>query len=99
MIAWAATGCLLSTTLPGCTNRQAAVERAVAVKVEDTPPAELLGCPARPAPLPEDQVAIVPAALRAGLIALGIAFAANADQLARLVNWHAPGACPPEGRK
>jgi hypothetical protein len=67
---------------------------AVAVGVKSDPPAELLACARRPAPLPEDQVAVMPPALRMALILLAQAFATNAAQLDRLVEWERPGSCP-----
>ena len=67
----------------------------VAVKVKDTPPAELLRCADRPAGLPEDPalVAQIPTRIRAGIIRLARAFGANAAQLDRLIAWAAPGTC------
>jgi len=67
----------------------------VAVKVKDTPPAELLRCADRPAGLPEDPalVAQIPTKIRAGIIRLAKAFGANAAQLDRLIDWNAPGSC------
>ncbi|WP_239017920.1 hypothetical protein [Sphingomonas aracearum] len=61
----------------------------VAVPVKDTPPAELTRCAARPEGLPENPalVAQIPTAIRAGIIRLARAFAANANQLDRLIAW------------
>jgi len=69
----------------------------VAVPVSDTPPAELTRCAERPAGLPEDKdlLARIPDGVRAGIIRMARAFAGNASQLDRLVNWNAPGTCPP----
>ncbi|SFR79803.1 hypothetical protein [Sphingomonas jatrophae] len=60
--------------------------------IDKAPPPDLRGCADRPAPLPEDAVAILPAPLRVALIALAGAFAANAARLDRLVDWHDPDA-------
>ncbi|MFK3888470.1 hypothetical protein [Sphingomonas sp. NPDC079357] len=70
----------------------------VAVPVKDTPPAELLACADRPDGLPEDPqlVAQMPTRLRAGVIRLARAFATVAARLDRLIDWTAPGTCPPE---
>ena len=67
----------------------------VAVKVKDTPPAELLRCADRPTGLPEYPalVAQIPTKIRAGIIRLAKAFGANAAQLDRLIDWNAPGTC------
>ena len=98
-------GLLLSTALPGCAHQpvEVAVPQPVpvAVKVKDTPPAELTRCADRPAGLPEDPVLIaqIPTSIRAGIIRLARAFAANASQLDRLVNWATPGACPASAAK
>lgn len=95
MIASAAIGLLLSTGLQGCADRPPATPTAVAVPVRSDPPAELLACARRPAPLPEDQAATLAPPLRSALIALAQAFAANAGQLDRLIEWEQPGACKP----
>lgn len=67
-----------------------------AVPVKDTPPADLLRCADRGRPLPEDDAtsAEIPKPVRNALIAVARAFAANASQLDRLVNWFAPNSCP-----
>lgn len=68
----------------------------IAIKVTDTPPAELLACADRPAPFPTDAAAwaVLPARIRAQFIALASSFRTNADRLDRLVNWSAAGSCP-----
>lgn len=69
----------------------------IAVKVEPPlPPADLIACADRPAGLPEDPqlIAQIPTAIRAGFIRLARAFASNAAQLDRLIEWNAPGTCP-----
>ena len=68
----------------------------VAVVVKDTPPAELTACAKRPEGLPEDPalIAQIPTRIRAAIIRLARAFATNASQLDRLVEWNAPGSCP-----
>ena len=86
--------------LPACARRSdaspAVVSAPIVVKVKDTPPAELLKCAERPAGLPEDPslIAQIPTKIRAGIIRLARAFASNADQADRLVNWNMPGSCP-----
>lgn len=67
----------------------------IVVKVKETPPAELLTCATRPEGLPEDPslIAQIPTKIRAGIIRIARAFAANADRADRLVNWNAPGTC------
>ena len=94
--------------LPGCGGTiEVPVEKPVpvAVPVKDTPPADLLRCADRPAPLPEDpapkdpaKLAMLPKSVRAALIAIARAFAANARQLDRLVNWSRPGTCQEPAR-
>ena len=93
-------GSLLSTALPCCALRtvEVPVDKPVpvAAPIERTPPAELTGCAERPQGLPEDPalIAQIPTSIRAGIIRLARAFAGNASQLDRLVNWNAPGTCP-----
>jgi hypothetical protein len=92
MIGLAALGCVLSTTLPGCVSAPRLATIGPAVRLESRPPAELSRCARRDVRLPEDQVAILPPALRDALIALATTFGANADQLDRLVTWIDPAA-------
>ncbi|MCW2396163.1 MULTISPECIES: hypothetical protein [unclassified Sphingobium] len=81
-------------TLQGCAQRQIETAPAViAVEVKDTPPADLLACPAAPAPFPRDATATIPPAVRSALIALATAYADTRDQLLRVIRWHEPGAC------
>jgi len=93
-------GLLLSTALPGCAHRivEVPVEKQVpvAVPVKDPAPAELIRCADRPQGLPEskDMLAQIPSPVRAAIIRIARAFAANAAQLDRLINWEAPGTCP-----
>lgn len=93
-------GLLLSTALPGCAPRvvEVPVEQPVpvAVPIQRNPPTDLTGCAERPQGLPEDPtlIAQIPTAVRAGVIRMARAFAGNASQLDRLVNWHKPGTCP-----
>ncbi|WP_264573683.1 hypothetical protein [Sphingobium sp. B11D3A] len=61
--------------------------------MKDTPPTDLLACPATPAPFPGDASATIPPAVRAALIALATAYADTRDQLLRIIRWHEPGAC------
>ena len=98
-IAWVLAGLPLSALLPGCaTTARADVEHPVPVAVEPdrTPPADLLQCARRDAPLAADADAwaIIPARRREELIAMARAAGWNADQLDRLVNWNSPGRCP-----
>ena len=87
--------------MPGCGQRvvEVAVDKPVpvAVRVKETPPAELTRCAERPQGLPEDPalIAQIPTSIRAGIIRMARAFAGNASQLDRLVNWNAPGTCEP----
>lgn len=99
-----AIGFALLTALPACARPAeappAVISAPIVVKVKDTPPAELLGCADRPEGLPEDPalIAQIPTRIRAGIIRLARAFAANADHLDRLINWNTPAACPsPKG--
>lgn len=90
----AAIGSLLSTALAGCAHQVARpAPAAIAVKIEDPPAAELLACPVAPAGFPEDADATMPAGVRSAAIALATAYASAAAQLARLINWNAPGRC------
>lgn len=85
--------------LPGCAHRQDTKPEPlpvpVAVEVRDRPPAELLRCAGRPAGIPEDPalVAQIPTPVRAAIIRIARAFALNAQQLDRLIDWSAPGTC------
>jgi hypothetical protein len=89
-----ALGLMLSTGLPGCATKQAArpAPTAIAVKLESTPPADLLACPVAPAAFPTDASATIPAEIRAPLIGLAAAYADTADRLRRLIRWHRPDA-------
>ena len=99
IIGLAAIGLLLSTGLQGCgTDAKPATPTAVAVAIRSDPPAELTTCATRPAPLPEDQIGILPSALRLALIAFAQAFAGNAAQLDRLIEWERPGSCAPTSK-
>ncbi|MCW2410879.1 MULTISPECIES: hypothetical protein [unclassified Sphingobium] len=81
-------------TLQGCAQRQIETAPAViAVEVKDTPQADLLACPAPPAPFPRDATATIPPAVRSALIAFATAYADTRDQLLRVIRWHEPGAC------
>lgn len=80
--------------------RAAPAPAPAAIAVKDHPSADLVVCARRGPRLPEDQVAVLPPALRAALILFATTFAANADQLDRLVNWVDPAAaCAPSEKK
>lgn len=68
------------------------VPKPVAVRVKDTPPAELLRCPERPEGFPGTGAVIAPET-RAAIIRLARAYALTLAQLLRLIDWSAPGAC------
>lgn len=94
-----ASGFALLMALPACARHAdappAVAPAPIVVKVKDTPPAELLACATRPEGLPEDPslIAQIPTAIRTGIIRLARAFAANAQQLDRLIDWSAPDMC------
>lgn len=83
--------------LPGCARQLAETPppKTVAVAVTDTPPADILRCPARPAGFPTDEGswAIVPAEIRAAARRLAEAFAVNTGQLERLIEWQSGEPC------
>lgn len=84
--------------LPGCARQLAdtAPPKTVGIAVIDTPPAEILRCPARPEGFPTDadSWAIVPAQIRAAARRVAEAFAANTGQLERLIEWQRGEPCP-----
>ena len=84
--------------MPGCARRVVEVpvvtEVPVVKLVRETPPAELLECPARPDGFRTDIDVQVPTAVRAAMIRIAKAFAANSARLERLIRWHDPKACP-----
>lgn len=89
-----ATGLLASTTLAGCSGTvQHAAPQIVAVPVKDTPPADLLICPAPAAAFPTNEAATIPEPQRAALKGLAISYRDLFDRNRRLVNWIAPGTC------
>ena len=96
-------GSMLSTMLPGCAPRErirlvptpAPPPIVKVVTVKDVPPAELLACPVRPEGFPTDTQSAMPEAVRAAIIRLARAFAANSAQLDRLIDWTKPGSCKP----
>lgn len=100
MIVLAATGLLLSTTLPGCgslgrrTPAVAPPPEVVVRTVRETPPAELLRCPAAVPGLPTDGGAMIPADWRAGIRRLAKSRGDLFDQLSRLIQFHTGEACP-----
>ena len=82
--------------LAGCGRHvaelQVEVPKPVAVVVKDTPAAELLRCPERPAGFPASN-AVIPPDTRAAIIRLAKAYAMTVAQLERLIDWSRPGAC------
>lgn len=86
---------MLLIALPGCARLAAehSPPAAVAVKVEDRPPADLLVCPARPEGFPPDAVAMMPPAVRFAAIRLATAYAAATAQLERLIGWETATPC------
>jgi hypothetical protein len=81
--------------LLGCAHPAAEPPHApAAVVVRDTPPSDLLACPALPAGFPEDEQATMTPAVRTAAIRVMTAFGAVVGQLGRLVEWNSPGACP-----
>jgi hypothetical protein len=92
-----AAGSLLSIALAACSpaieHRPAEI---VAVPVKDMPAADLLVCPEPPPAFPTDQVATLPAPLRAALRGLVLHDRDQRVRFRRLVEWIAPGSCKPE---
>ena len=94
MIRSLAAGLLLSIALQACAHRVVeSAPAAVAVVIRDTPPAELLACPQRPAGFPEDAIASLPKAVREAAIRLAHGYAEAIDQLERLIAWHGVENC------
>lgn len=98
MIAWAAAGLLLSTSLAACASKApppvAPPEPQVIVReVRETPPAELVRCPAAVAGLPTTGEAVIPPEWRAAIVRMARAMKARTDQLDRLIRWHGGEAC------
>lgn len=93
---WAATGLLLSMTLQGCgsTPRPEAPPEVVVRTVRETPPAELLRCPAPVAGLPTEGAASIPEAWRAGIRRLAQSRGGLFDQVSRLIQFHTGEPCP-----
>lgn len=89
---WILPGLLLSIALPGCSHKpiETTPPPPVAVEVRDTPPADLLRCPERPAGIPAGLSANIPAPARKALIDLAEAYRAAVGQLERLIAWHRP---------
>lgn len=97
MIGSALAGLLLSTSLAGCGgNAAGAVEREPVVvvrEVRETPPAELLRCPAPVRGLPEQGESVIPPGWRAGIISMAQGLRERGDQLGRLIQWHTGEGC------
>lgn len=92
---WAATGLLLSMTLPGCLTKPPAAPPEVVVRtVRETPPAELTRCPAPVAGLPTQGGASIPSDWRAGIRRLAQSRGDLFDQVSRLIQFHTGEACP-----
>ncbi len=85
-------GSLLSMALPGCAGKpiETTPPPPIVVTAKDKPPADLLACPVRPAPIPDGLSATIPAPARRALIDLAAAYRAAVGQLERLINWHDP---------
>lgn len=96
MIALMAAGLLLSMTLPGCGPDRIASpgDVPIAMKLDETPPADLLVCPAAAPAFPVDAVAKIPPEVRSALMSLAFAYSVVRDQVGRLINWHRPRSCP-----
>lgn len=99
MIVLAATGLLLSTTLPACGSLRgppavAPPPEVVVRTVRETPPSELLRCPAAVPGLPTDGGASIPADWRAGIRRLAKSRGDLFDQVSRLIQFHTGEACP-----
>lgn len=96
MIVLAATGLLLSTTLQACAKPPAVAPppEVVVRTVRETPPAELLRCPAAVPGLPTEGGASIPADWRAGIRRLAKSRGDLFDQLSRLIQFHTGEACP-----
>ncbi|WP_338577802.1 hypothetical protein V8J38_02790 [Brevundimonas olei] len=89
---------MLSTTLAACAHRAAEAppqaEPVVVVRtVKETPPAELLRCPAVPLGLPSTGEALIPADWRSAITRLSRSRGEVAGQLARLIAWHTGREC------
>ena len=98
MIAWAAAGLLLSTSLAACARPEPAPAlppepQVIVREVRETPPAELVRCPAAVAGLPTTGEATIPADWRAAIVRMARALGARTDQLNRLIQWHGGEAC------
>ena len=98
MIAWAAAGLLLSTSLAACARPEPAPAlppepQVIVREVRETPPAELVRCPAAVAGLPTTGEAVIPPEWRAAIVRMARALSARTDQLNRLIQWHGGEAC------
>lgn len=65
----------------------------IAMQIRDTPPADLLVCPAQPDPFPADAEATIPPAVRSAMIGLARGYAMVSDQLGRLIAWNGGTDC------
>jgi len=88
---------MLSIGLAACATRSPKPDPTiVAVKVPaPSPPPDLIACPIAPAGFPVDEIATLPPSVRDAAIRLAKAYAALADQLARLIDHTVPGTCRP----
>jgi len=81
--------------LPGCAKPPAVAPPEVVVRtVRETPPSELLRCPAAVPGLPTDGGAMIPADWRAGIRRLAKSRGDLFDQVSRLIQFHTGEACP-----
>ena len=84
--------------LPGCARHAielpADTPSVNAVKVEDTPPAELVACPQVFDGFPEGPAeADMPAEVRAAIVRLARGYRVTVDQLRRLIAWNTGKPC------
>ena len=97
-IALALSSGLLSMSLAGCGERLKSQSLTPnlppqVVTLRERPSTDLLVCSERPEGFSADAWGIIPPEVRGKLIEVFTAMRKNADQLDRLINWHAPGSC------
>lgn len=93
-------GLALLTALVACArpDREPPAPAVLAVPVKDSPPADLLACPAAIQGFPLDETAMMPPAVRMAATRLATGYAGIRAQLVRLIEWHRPVACGAETR-